>query len=406
MMNTNSDVRYSVSDVNKYIKSIISGDVVLQNLTVVGEISNFKAHYTGHLYFSLKDSNALIKCVMFKSSVGSLTFKPQDGTKVIVTGSVSVFERDGTYQIYVKSMTEDGVGSLAQQFEELKKKLEAQGYFDPMHKIAIPAFPKTLAVITSSTGAVIRDIINVATRRFPGVHIRLLPVAVQGPSAAKQIAYAIDCANKYKLGEVIIVGRGGGSLEDLWPFNEEIVANAIYKSELPVISAVGHETDFTICDFVADLRAPTPSAAAELAVPNVAEENIRIRDMALSMQKALNNIISYEKLTIQNLRSNRFLSDPFEYVNVQRMDLDSITMSLNHSVEQIVSKEKLVLNKLDTALSALNPFSVLERGYTAVSDSQDKPITDVAKLAVGADINLKFRDGLARCKVLEVENYD
>lgn len=406
MMNTNSDVRYSVSDVNKYIKSIISGDVVLQNLTVVGEISNFKAHYTGHLYFSLKDSNALIKCVMFKSSVGSLTFKPQDGTKVIVTGSVSVFERDGTYQIYVKSMTEDGVGSLAQQFEELKKKLEAQGYFDPMHKIAIPAFPKTLAVITSSTGAVIRDIINVATRRFPGVHIRLLPVAVQGPSAAKQIAYAIDCANKYNLGEVIIVGRGGGSLEDLWPFNEEIVANAIYKSELPVISAVGHETDFTICDFVADLRAPTPSAAAELAVPNVAEENIRIRDMALSMQKALNNIISYEKLTIQNLRSNRFLSDPFEYVNVQRMDLDSITMSLNHSVEQIVSKEKLVLNKLDTALSALNPFSVLERGYTAVSDSQDKPITDVAKLAVGADINLKFRDGLARCKVLEVENYD
>ena len=405
-MNTNSDVRYSVSDVNKYIKSIISGDVVLQNLTVVGEISNFKAHYTGHLYFSLKDSNALIKCVMFKSSVGSLTFKPQDGTKVIVTGSVSVFERDGTYQIYVKSMTEDGVGSLAQQFEELKKKLEAQGYFDPMHKIAIPAFPKTLAVITSSTGAVIRDIINVATRRFPGVHIRLLPVAVQGPSAAKQIAYAIDCANKYNLGEVIIVGRGGGSLEDLWPFNEEIVANAIYKSELPVISAVGHETDFTICDFVADLRAPTPSAAAELAVPNVAEENIRIRDMALSMQKALNNIISYEKLTIQNLRSNRFLSDPFEYVNVQRMDLDSITMSLNHSVEQIVSKEKLVLNKLDTALSALNPFSVLERGYTAVSDSQDKPITDVAKLAVGADINLKFRDGLARCKVLEVENYD
>ena len=343
---------------------------------------------------------------MFKNSVSSLTFKPQDGTKVIVTGSISVFERDGTYQIYVKSMVEDGIGSLAQQFEELKKKLESQGYFDPMHKIAIPPFPKTLAVITSSTGAVIRDIINVATRRFPGVHIRLLPVAVQGPSAAKQIAYAINSANKYNLGEVIIVGRGGGSLEDLWPFNEEIVANAIYKSTLPVISAVGHETDFTICDFVADLRAPTPSAAAELAVPNVAEESIRIRDLTLNMQKALNNIISYEKLSINNLRSNRFLSDPFEYVNVQRMDLDSITMSLNHSIEQIASKEKLILNKLDTALSALNPFSVLERGYTAVSDNQDKPITDVAKLSIGLDINLKFRDGLARCKVLEVENYD
>ncbi len=406
MTNSTNDVRYTVSDVNKYIKSIISGDVALQNLTVVGEISNFKAHYTGHLYFSLKDSSALIKCVMFKNNVSGLTFKPQDGTKVIVTGSVSVFERDGTYQIYVKSMIEDGVGSLAQQFEELKQRLEKQGYFDPQHKIPIPQFPRTIAVITSSTGAVIRDIINVSTRRFPGVNIRLLPVAVQGPSAAKQIAYAIDCANKFRLGDVIIVGRGGGSLEDLWPFNEEIVAHAVYNSQLPVISAVGHETDFTICDFVADLRAPTPSAAAELAVPNISEEALRIRDFTLSMQKGLKSILSYEKLFIQNLCNNRFLSDPYEYVNLQRMDLDSITTSMNHSVFEIVSKDKLIVNKLDTALNALNPFSVLNRGYTAVSDLQGVPITDVSKLQVGNNINLKFRDGLARCQVLEVEKND
>ncbi len=406
-MSTNgTDIRYSVSDVNKYIKSVISGDVVLQNLTVVGEISNFKAHYTGHLYFSLKDSSALIKCVMFKSNVSSLMFRPADGMKVMVTGSVSVFERDGTYQIYVRSMSEDGVGSLAQQFEELKRKLSDMGYFNPEHKIPIPVFPRTIAIITSSTGAVIRDIINVSTRRFPGVHIRLLPVAVQGPSAAKQIAYAIDCANKYSLGEVIIVGRGGGSLEDLWPFNEEIVAHAVYNSKLPIISAVGHETDFTICDFVADLRAPTPSAAAELALPNVSEESLKIRDFSNQIDKGLLNILAYEKLYLDNLCRNRFLSDPYEYINHQRMEIDSSHMSLNHIAESIISGEKLVLHRLITALDALDPYSVLERGYTTVTDSSERPVTDVSGISAGDNINIIFRDGTALCKVMEVKKHD
>ena len=233
-------------------------------MLVKGEISNFKHHYTGHMYFTLKDENSLIKCVMFKGYTDKLAFIPKDGMKVVILGTVSVFERDGVYQIYAKAMKEDGIGDLHTKYEELKAKLEKEGLFSVEHKKKIPFMPKCVGVLTSNTGAVIRDIINVSTRRNPNVYIKLLPVPVQGPGAAEKIAKAIELMNEKKLADVIIVARGGGSLEDLWTFNEEIVARAIYESKLPIISAVGHETDFTIADFTADLRAPTPSAAAEL----------------------------------------------------------------------------------------------------------------------------------------------
>ena len=266
----------SVTDLNKYIKEKIAGDEVLNNVLVKGEISNYKHHYTGHLYFTLKDENSLIKCIMFRSAAVNLKFEPKDGMKVMVFGTVSVFERDGVYQIYCKAMQEDGMGSLYKAYEEMKARLEKEGLFEQSHKKKIPMFPKCIGVLTSNTGAVIRDIINVSTRRNPNVYIKLLPVPVQGEGAAEKIAEAIKIMNDKKLADVIIVARGGGSLEDLWPFNEEIVARAIYDSELPIISAVGHETDFTIADFVADLRAPTPSAAAELAVPNISDIMLKL----------------------------------------------------------------------------------------------------------------------------------
>ena len=262
----------SVSELNKYVKEKFENDEFFANVLVEGEISNFKNHYTGHMYFTLKDEKSLIKSIMFKTYTTHLDFVPQDGMKVMVLGSVSVFERDGTYQLYAKAMKQLGkTGDLRAAYEELKAKLEKEGLFDQKHKKEIPIMPETIGVLTSNTGAVIRDIINVSTRRNPNVHIRLFPVPVQGEGAGKKIAEGIEFMNKHKLADVLIIARGGGSLEDLWPFNEEIVARAIYNSELPVISAVGHETDFTIADFVADLRAPTPSAAAELAVADIKE---------------------------------------------------------------------------------------------------------------------------------------
>ena len=259
----------SVTELNRYIKDKVAEDEFLNAVLVKGEISNFKHHYTGHMYFTLKDENSLIKCIMFKSQTATLKFMPKDGMKVIIFGTVSVFERDGVYQIYAKSMQEDGVGDLYKAYEELKAKLEKEGLFDESHKKKIPFMPNVVGVLTSNTGSVIRDIINVSTRRNPNVYIRLLPVPVQGEGAGDKIAKAIRFMNENKLADVLIIGRGGGSLEDLWPFNEEVVARAIYDSEIPIISAVGHETDFSISDFVADLRAPTPSAAAELAVADV-----------------------------------------------------------------------------------------------------------------------------------------
>ena len=313
----------TVCELNKYIKARVDEDEFLNNVYVKGEISNFKLHYTGHMYFTLKDESSIIKCIMFKGYTPNLTFMPKDGMKVLVLGTVSVFERDGVYQIYCKAMKQDGMGSLYEEYQKLKAKLEKEGLFDISHKKKIPMFPKRIGVLTSSTGAVIRDIINVSTRRNPNVHILLLPVPVQGEGAAEKIAQGIRKMNEENLADVLIIGRGGGSLEDLWPFNEEVVAREIYNSKLPIISAVGHETDFTIADFVADLRAPTPSAAAELAVPNVEDVKYNIYMYQNRYKVALKRKVELMKLRYEKCMTRRVFKEPLQKINERAITLDS-----------------------------------------------------------------------------------
>ena len=322
----------TVTELNLYIKDKIGRDEYLNNVFIKGEISNFKHHYTGHMYFTLKDENSLIKCIMFKSYTSHLKFMPKDGMKVMILGTVSVFERDGVYQIYCKAMQEDGIGSLHIAYEELKAKLEKEGLFDRAHKKEIPKMPKCIGVLTSNTGSVIRDIINVSTRRNPNVYIKLLPVPVQGEGAAEKIAKAIRLMNEKNLADVIILARGGGSLEDLWPFNEKIVARAIYDSKLPIISAVGHETDFSISDFVADLRAPTPSAAAELAVPNVSDYILKLENYNLRYKNALKKKIEVMKLRYEKCMMNRAFRNPLQNIHDKYVTLDMINKSMQNNI--------------------------------------------------------------------------
>ena len=382
----------TVTQLNKYLKDRFDEDENLGAILVKGEISNFKNHYTGHLYFTLKDENSLIKCIMFKSYAERLAFKPKDGMKVMVFGSVSVFERDGVYQIYVKQMMEDGMGDLHEQFEKLKAQLESEGLFDEAHKKPIPLYPKVVGVLTSQTGAVIRDIINVSTRRNPNVYIRLLPVPVQGPGAAEQIAEKIKIMNDQKLADVLIIGRGGGSLEDLWPFNEEIVARAIYQSELPIISAVGHETDFTIADFVADLRAPTPSAAAELAVPDVYELKQKINNYQNRYRLALKKKIELMKLRYEKCMKSRVFTDPMRKIRDMDVALDSYVQRLENKIKIIHKDNKSSYVELVTKLDTLSPLKTLTRGYS-LTEKDNKIVKSVNELNKNDKVKLKFQDG-------------
>lgn len=384
----------TVTDLNKYIKNKIDGDEMLNNVLVKGEISNFKNHYTGHMYFTLKDENSLIKCVMFKSYTTHLSFMPKDGMKVMVLGSVAVFERDGIYQIYAKAMKEDGLGSLYTAYEELKKKLEQEGLFAESHKKKIPFMPKTIGVLTSNTGAVIRDIINVSTRRNPGVHIRLYPVPVQGPGAAEKIAEGIKFMNENKLADVLIIGRGGGSLEDLWPFNEEIVARAIYDSELPIISAVGHETDFTIADFVADLRAPTPSAAAELAVANIEDVRETLKLYNNRYKVALKKKIELMRLSYEKCMARPAYKNPTQKINEQYMVIDMKVKALQNSMMLKLKEAKTSFVKETVKLDSLSPLKTLTRGYSIVTKQESgKVIKSVDDLNSGEKVNLRLSDG-------------
>ena len=384
----------TVTDLNKYIKNKIDGDEMLNNVLVKGEISNFKNHYTGHMYFTLKDENSLIKCVMFKSYTTHLSFMPKDGMKVMVLGSVAVFERDGIYQIYAKAMKEDGLGSLYTAYEELKKKLEQEGLFAESHKKKIPFMPKTIGVLTSNTGAVIRDIINVSTRRNPGVHIRLYPVPVQGPGAAEKIAEGIKFMNENKLADVLIIGRGGGSLEDLWPFNEEIVARAIYDSELPIISAVGHETDFTIADFVADLRAPTPSAAAELAVANIEDVRETLKLYNNRYKVALKKKIELMRLSYEKCMARPAYKNPTQKINEQYMVIDMKVKALQNSMMLKLKEAKTSFVKESAKLDSLSPLKTLTRGYSIVTKQESgKVIKSVDDLNSGEKVNLRLSDG-------------
>ena len=384
----------TVTDLNKYIKNKIDGDEMLNNVLVKGEISNFKNHYTGHMYFTLKDESSLIKCVMFKSYTTHLSFMPKDGMKVMVLGSVAVFERDGVYQIYAKAMKEDGLGSLYTAYEELKKKLEQEGLFAESHKKKIPFMPKTIGVLTSNTGAVIRDIINVSTRRNPGVHIRLYPVPVQGPGAAEKIAEGIKFMNENKLADVLIIGRGGGSLEDLWPFNEEIVARAIYDSELPIISAVGHETDFTIADFVADLRAPTPSAAAELAVANIEDVRETLKLYNNRYKVALKKKIELMRLSYEKCMARPAYKNPTQKINEQYMVIDMKVKALQNSMMLKLKEAKTSFVKETAKLDSLSPLKTLTRGYSIVTKQESgKVIKFVNDLNSGEKVNLRLSDG-------------
>lgn len=389
----------SVTELNKYMKEKVANDEFLNNVFVKGEISNFKHHFTGHMYFTLKDENSLIKCIMFKSYTSTLNFMPKDGMKVLVLGSVAVFERDGVYQIYCKAMQEDGMGSLYTAYEELKAKLEKEGLFSQEHKKAIPFMPKTIGVLTSNTGAVIRDIINVSTRRNPDIYIKLLPVPVQGPGAAEKIVEAIQTMNEKKLADVLIVARGGGSLEDLWPFNEEIVARAIFASSIPVISAVGHETDFTIADFVADLRAPTPSAAAELAVPNIDDVKRMLMNYRNRYKIDLKKKIELIRLRHEKCMSQRVFKEPLQKIQEQYMLIDIKVKAMENSIQSKIKEEKAKMMNVITNLDTLSPLKTLTRGY-CIANYQGKVITSTKTIQVGEEMELRFHQGKAKAKIL------
>ena len=390
----------TVSQLNGYIKEKFENDENLENILVKGEISNFKNHYTGHMYFTLKDENSLIKCVMFKSYAQKLGFMPKDGMKVFLLGTVSVYERDGVYQIYAKAMQEDGVGILYKKYEELKAKLEEEGYFSAEHKKKIPQMPKVIGVLTSKTGAVIRDIINVSTRRNPNVYIRLYPVPVQGEGAAEKIADGIKFMNENNLADVLILARGGGSLEDLWPFNEEVVAHAIYDSKIPIISAVGHETDFSISDFVADLRAPTPSAAAELAVPDIYEVKQKINTYQNRLRTTLIKKVEIMKLRYEKVISSRIFKEPLRDINDKYLKIDNIVKNIENIIKLKEKQEKTKYVEIVSKLDALSPLKTLTRGYSIVENDNKKIIKSAKDLKKDDKILLKFIDGSKNAKII------
>lgn len=394
----------TVSQLNFYLKSLLENDQNLRFVFLEGEISNLTDHYSsGHIYFSLKDEKSVIKAVMFSYSAKNLKFKPQNGMKIILRGRVAVYEPSGQYQVYVEDMQPDGVGALALQFEQLKEKLSKEGLFDKSHKKPIPMYPETIGIITSPTGAAVRDILNILSRRYKSADIVMCPVLVQGDSAAPQLTQAIRNFSEYDLADVIIIGRGGGSQEDLWAFNDENLARAIYECNTPVISAVGHETDFTICDFVSDLRAPTPSAAAELAVPDSTE---LLADLEAQKQY-LASIMDKKLLDMQKSLSNssRLLSaySPEFLLNSYSKSLCNTASKLVNFSEHFIDTHIKSLTKTASKLSALNPVDVLMRGYSYVTDENGKAVTSVDSVSSGDILNIKVKDGSITATVNNIE---
>ena len=390
----------SITQLNTYIKSIIDGDSLLRSLYVVGEISNFTNHYrTGHFYLTLKDENCAVKAVMFASANRRLKFMPENGMKVIVRGRVSVFERDGQYQLYIDDMQPDGLGALNLAFEQLKNRLAQEGLFDERFKKPIPYRCMRIGVVTSATGAVIQDIRNVISRRYPLAEIILAPVQVQGASAAPQIVDAIERFNSGDYADVLIVGRGGGSLEDLWAFNEEIVARAVFKSRIPIISAVGHETDFTICDFVADLRAPTPSAAAELAVPDIREDIAFVQTVVYECEATLLQRVNDEKERLEMIKERLRYRSPSMLIDQKIQTVDTLMTSALLSVQRKLDSETARLSSTAARLDALSPLKVMARGYSIVT-KDEKVVASSKALKKGDRITVGFLDGERKCEVL------
>lgn len=384
----------SVSELNTFIKMLLESAPTLNDVYVKGEISNFKNHISsGHFYFSLKDKDSQIKAVMFRSSASKMKFVPENGMMVVAHGRVASYVRDGQYQLYADSMEPDGVGALYVAFEQLKQRLAAQGVFAPEKKKPLPKIPKTIGVITSPTGAAVRDIINIATRRFPFAKIVVYPALVQGENAASSLISGIRYFNDTGSADVIIIGRGGGSIEDLWAFNDENLAKTVCASEIPVISAVGHETDFTICDFAADLRAPTPSAAAELAVPDTAELKHKINNIISRESAVLLQMLSAKRETLARYEKSRYLSSPGHMIDDRRMALVLSSERLMTSAAHVNEIKKHTLSALSGKLEALSPLAVLSRGYGVVSSEEGKVIKEIADVSVGDKITVKVRDG-------------
>jgi len=395
----NSQSALTITELNTYIKNVFERDDRLADIWLKGEISNFKFHSTGHLYFSLKDEGSVIKAVMFKSSASRLPFIPENGMKVLCHGRVTSFVRDGQYQIYLDSMEPDGVGSLYIAFEQLKKKLESQGLFDPARKKPLPKIPSRIGIITSPTGAAIRDMINVSGRRFPYAKIILYPALVQGPDAPPQLVEGLRYFNENSAADVIIIGRGGGSIEDLWAFNDERVAYAVAASRIPVISAVGHETDFTICDFVADRRAPTPSAAAEIAVPDTNELKNKFNNVIRHEYMSIEKMITRYREKLSYLSSSRMLKNPQTLIDDKRLAIVLASEKISAYENSKLSEAKFLLGKVSGKLEALNPLAVISRGYSAVYSQDKKLIKSVDQLSVGMKINFKTSDGSAEATV-------
>ncbi len=385
----------SITDLNNYIKGIFDRDVTLSDVWIKGEISNFKSHSTGHLYFSLKDEGSVVKAVMFRSAASHLNFLPENGMKIIAHGRVTSFVRDGQYQIYLDSMEPDGVGALYIAYEQLKRKLESMGLFDPARKKPLPKIPSSIGIITSPTGAAIRDMINVAGRRFPYAKIVLYPTLVQGPDAPPQLVEGLKYFNRTRSVDVIIIGRGGGSIEDLWAFNDERVAFAVAESQIPVISAVGHETDFTICDFVADRRAPTPSAAAEIAVPDTNELKNKFNNVIRYEAASIERIINRHRERLTALSASRSLQNPMTMIEDRRMALILATERMTAAENEKLGNAKIRLSGVAGKLEALNPLAVISRGYSAVYTEDAQLVKSVDQLKPGMRVTMKTHGGSA-----------
>lgn len=396
----------SVTQVNLYIKELMNRDVVLTDVLVKGELSNFKAHSSGHMYMSLKDESGVMRAVMFRSSAAKLKFKPQNGMKVVAHGRISVYERDGQYQLYIDDMQQDGIGDLYVAFEQLKNKLNQEGLFDPGHKKPLPKYPKKVGVVTAPTGAAIRDIINVLSRRFSYADVVLYPVLVQGENSAQSIVEAIRYFNQTRGADVLIIGRGGGSIEDLWSFNEEIVARAVYDSEIPIVSAVGHEIDFTISDFVADLRAPTPSAAAELVVPAQTELMEKFGNVYTRLYSQAGRILERARLQLKAQAERPAFRNPLLKVNEERMYLDRLTQDLTAVCAGLLGQKKQALQLNASRLDGLSPLGTLARGFSVARDQQMRVVRSVEQVDAGEPLEIMVEDGRILTRVERTEAYD
>ena len=394
---------FTVTELNAHIKQLLDADALLGNVCVTGELSNYKVYPSGHHYFTLKDAESSLRCVMFRSSAQSLRFRPASGMSVAAIGRIAVYPRDGAYQLYCTRLIPGGVGDLYAAYEQLKEQLQKEGLFDRAHKKPLPLFPQRIAVITSAAGAAVRDIIRVLGKRWPASEVVLLPVRVQGTEAPAEIAGAIRYANRYRVGDLIITGRGGGSIEDLWAFNDERVARAIYDSDIPVISAVGHEPDVTIADYVADLRAATPSNAAELAVPDRQELQKKLQMMQASMQQSVQKSVKLGRQRLSALAEKRVLQSPLNYLEDRRVLLDFLSTRLQAAEQKTLHESKQRFVRLTAALDAMSPLKVLSRGYSMVTNEAGAVISRVADVREDETIRVSFSSGSLTARVEQIQ---